>query len=307
MATMQAARLHEWGGTQAVVVEDAPVPEPKENEVRVRVRAASINPVDWKASKGYMQQFLPLPFTLGWDLAGDIDAVGSAVTDFKVGDAVYAATDGYSFAQYAAVPAAYVAPKPKSLSYLHAAAVPVAAQTAWQALFDHANLQPGQKVLIHGAAGGVGSFAVQFAKWKGAHVMGTASAANKDYVLGLGADEFIDYTTTRFEDVVKDADVVLDTVGGETLDRSFEAVKSGGVIVTVAGRPSEDKAKAKGVRATGMRRETNRQEFDQITRLIDEGRIKVPVTEIIPLDRIQEAIAKSESGHVRGKIVVEIP
>lgn len=308
VTTMKAARIHAWGGPEVVQIEDTPVPEPKQDEVLIRVRAASVNPVDWATVQGYMKSFVSLPFTLGSDAAGDVVRVGSGVTHVSDGDAVYASTGGGSFAEFVTVAGKNVARKPTSLDYVAAAAVPVVAQTAWQALFAVGQLTAGQKVLIHAAAGGVGHVAVQLAKWKGAYVIGTASAKNEEFVRGLGADEFIDYQTTRFEDVVQDADLVLVTVGGDTLDRSYAAVKPGGMVVTITGQPSEDKAKARGARtARAAGRNSNRAELEEITRLIDAGVVRPTVSAVYPLDRIREVLDAIATHHTRGKIVVTIP
>jgi NADPH:quinone reductase-like Zn-dependent oxidoreductase len=305
--TMKAARVHEWGEANNVFIDDVPVPEAQSGEVLIRVRASSINPVDWKAQQGYMQQWLKLPLILGWEVAGEIAALGAGVSGFAVGDPVYAKLGSRGFAQYVNVSTETVAPKPKSLDFQGAATLPVAALTADQALFRHGGLQAGQKVLIQGAAGGVGHFAVQLAKWKGAYVVGTGSAENEAFVRGLGADEYINYHTTRFEDVVKDADLVFDTVGGETLDRSYAAAKQGGIVVTIAGRPDEEKAKAHGVRATGMSSTGKRHELDAMSRLVDAGSVKPTRSAVYSLDQVAAALAKIREGHTRGKMVVEIP
>jgi len=308
MASMKAARVHAWGGSEVVQIEDIPVPEPKQDEILIRVRAASVNPVDWVTVQGYLKSFMSLPVALGSDAAGEVVTVGKSVTDISVGDAVYAPTGGGSFAQYVAVAGKNVSRKPTSLDYTAAAAVPVVAQTAWQALFAAGQLRAEQKVLIHAAAGGVGHIAVQLAKWKGAYVIGTASAENADFVRGLGADQVIDYHSTRFEDVVQDADVILVTVSGDTLDRSYDAAKPGGIVVSVVGPPSEEKARARGVRtARAAGRNSNRTELDEITRLIDAGVVKPTVSAVYPLEQIREALDAIATHHTRGKIVVTVP
>ena len=220
MENMKAVRVHNYGGPEVLRFEDAPRPTPGSAELLIRVHAASVNPIDWKVRAGYMKDYipLPLPFIPGWDVSGVVEAVGSGVTKFKKGDEVYARPDvsahGYgAYAQYVVAKEAETALKPKSIDHVHAATIPVGAVTAWRALFDAGGLKKDQKVLIHGAAGGVGSFAVQLAKWKGAHVIGTASARNQAFLRQLGVDEPIDYEKTRFEDVVHDVDVVLDPSG----------------------------------------------------------------------------------------------
>ena len=225
METMKAVRMYDYGGSDVLVYEDVPRPAPAPDEVLVKVRAASVNPMDWKMREGYVRAWidLPMPSTLGRDLAGDVVAVGSAVTDFKVGDAVFGSVHmGLgTHAEYVAVPAAELAPKPASLDYEQAAAVGLPALAAWQALVELGGVSAGQTVLIHAAAGGVGSFAVQIAHHLGAHVIGTASQANAEFVRSLGADEVIDYEHTCFEDVVHDVDFVLDTIGDDTQARSW--------------------------------------------------------------------------------------
>ncbi len=305
--TMKAARIHEWGGD--LILDEIPVPVPKDDQILIRVRASSINPVDWKAQAGYMQQYLSLPLTLGWEAAGDVVALGAAAaaSGLKIGDAVYAKSNSNGFAEFVAVPAINAAPKPASLDYGQAATLPVAALTAWQGLFDHAGLQAGQKVLIHGAAGGVGHFGVQLAKWRGAYVIGTGSAGNEAFIRQVGADQFIDYRTTRFEDVVQDADVVFDTVGGETLERSYAAARSGGIVVTVAGRPSPEAAQARGVRAAGVGATATREQLDVLTAAVEAGQVKPTVSAVYPLAQAGEALAKNKEGHTRGKMVITVP
>ncbi|HWI57176.1 MAG TPA: NADP-dependent oxidoreductase, partial [Bacillota bacterium] len=212
-ATMKAVRIHAFGGPEVLAYEEVPRPEPAIDQILVRVHAAGVNPVDWKIRQGLLGAS-PLPQTMGSDFSGMVEAVSPEVHEFHVGDLVFGvvAEESGSYAEYTVAPVSRVARKPEGLDEVHAAALPIASLTAWQALFDAARLRAGQKVLIHAAAGGVGSFAVQFAHWKGAQVIGTASARNQDYVRGLGVDQFIDYHATRFEEVVQGADVVLDTV-----------------------------------------------------------------------------------------------
>src|SRR5262245_26094782 len=237
---MKAIRLHIRGGPEALVYEEAQQPHPQAGEVLVRVHAAAVTPTEllwvptWKTRTG---EDRPFPIILGHEFSGVIAALGAGVTDWAEGDAVYGLNDWFengAQAEYCVAPAVPLAPKPRLLDHVQAAVVPISALTAWQALFERANLQTGQRVLIHGAAGSVGSFAVQLARWCGGHVTGTASAQNLDFVRVLGAHEVIDYRATRFEDIVHDMDVVFDTVGGETLQRSWGVLKSGGTLVTIA-------------------------------------------------------------------------
>ncbi len=217
------------------------------------------------------------------------------------------ADESGSYAQYALAPVSHIVEKPKQIEHVKAAGITVPAMTAWQALFDEAKLEPGQRVLIHAASGGVGNFAVQFAKWKGAYVIGTASGANAELVRGLGADEFIDYRKTKFEETVRDVDVVFDTVGGETQERSWKALKKGGVLVSIVQPPSEQSAKTHNVRGVFMREDATRtEELTQISQLIANGQVKVNVETILPLSEARKAQELSQSGHARGKIVLKV-
>lgn len=303
---MKAIRIHEFGGLQVLKYEDIPEPQPGPNEIQVRVIAAGVNPVDWKIRRGGMK--IPLPMTLGFDVAGIVNAVGSNNTGFHPGDSVFAkvATPNGGYAEYTLADATHAALKPKSVGFVEAAAIPTAGLTAWQSLFDVAGLEKGQSVLIHGAAGGVGSFAVQFAKWKGAHVIGTASAGNVEFLRSIGADEVIDYKTKRFEDVVHDVDVVLDTIGEDTFERSWGTLKPGGFLVTTVANVPEGAAKSHGVRAKRIMSQANGKDLAQIAAIVDERRIKPVVTAVFPLAEAKRAQEMSESGHTRGKIVLRV-
>ena len=247
MESMKAVRIHNYGGPEVLKFEDAPAPQPGPGEVLVRIHAAAVNPVDWKVRAGRLKERIqyPLPLIPGWDFSGVVEATGPGVTRLKKGDEVYARPDiarNGAYAEYIVAKESEVAFKPKSVDHVQAAAIPLAALTAWQALFDTAGLKAGQKVLIHGAAGGVGSFAVQLAKRKGAHVIGTASGRNQSFLRELGVDEAIDYEKTGFEDVVHDVDVVLDTIGGDTQNRSWKVLKKGGILVSIISPPSAEEA-----------------------------------------------------------------
>lgn len=306
--TMKAVQIHSFGGPEVLRFEDAPRPEPRNREVLVRVVAAGVNPADWKLREGKFGQ-IPFPSIMGSDFSGEIEALGPGVEEFRVGEHVFGsvADASGSYAQYALAPVAHIVEKPKQIDHVTAAAIPVPAMTAWQALFDEAKLSAGQRVLIHAASGGVGNFAVQFAKWKGAYVIGTASGSNADLVRSLGVDEFIDYRSTRFEDAVHDVDVVFDTIGGDTQERSWKVLKKGGVLVSIVQPPSEQSAKTHGVRGIFMREDATRnQELTEISKLVASGEVKVNVETILPLSEARQAQELSQSGHARGKIVLKV-
>ena len=304
---LKAIRIHEFGGPDILKYEDIPEPQPGSGEIRIRVIAAGVNPMDWKIRSGYISE-LPLPMIVGLDVAGVVDAVGQGETSFQPEDEVFAKVSigqgGY--AEYTVVSSAQAAQKPKSIGFIESAAIPTAGLAAWQSLFDLAGLERGQAVLIHGAAGGVGTFAVQFAKWKGAYVIGTASGKNAEFMKSIGADEVIDYRNQRFEDVVSDLDVVLDTIGGDTLERSWGVLKPGGFLVTtVAGIP-EGIPQKYGVRAERLMTQADGKELAQIADIIDEQKIKPIVTTVLPLTDARKAHEMSESHHARGKIVLRV-
>jgi len=311
MATMNAVRIHQYGGPEVLRYEGAPFPRADTGEVLIKVHAAGVNPIDWKVRAGFAKDRLKykMPFIPGWDLSGVVETVGDRTSHFKVGDEVYGrpdiARDG-AYAQYIAVRETEVALKPTSVDHLHAAAVPLAALTAWQALSNAAKLSAHQSVLIHGAAGGVGSFAVQFAKLKGARVIGTASKKNHEFLRSLGAEETIDYNTTRFEDVVHDVDAVLDTITGETADRSYQVIKKGGVYVSILMPPSEQKAAARGIRAAHTFVQANPEQLADIAKLIDSGKLKVIIEKVFPLAEARAAQELNAQGHTRGKIVLRV-
>jgi len=311
MATMKAVRIHEYGGPEVLKYEDAPKPQPGPGEVLIRVYAAGVNPVDWKARQGYLQQMMKykLPMIPGWDASGVIESVGAGATRFKPGDEVYSRPDlgrDGTFAEYVVVKESEVALKPESVDHITAAAIPLAALTAWQALYDAAKVSAGQKVLIHGAAGGVGCFAVQLAKMRGAHIIATASKKNHDFLRSLGVAECIDYNTTKFEDVVHDADVVLDTITGETMERSWQCLKKGGILVSILEPPKPEKAAAHGVRCHHTFVAANADELAEIAKLVDAGKLKVIIDKVFPLSEARAAQEANASGHTRGKIVLRV-
>jgi len=311
MATMKAIRLHSHGGPDVLVMEEMPRPQVGAGEVLIRVHAAGVNPLDWKVRAGHVRAWLEhsLPLIPGWDVSGVVEALAPDVTAFKIGDEVYGMLDFLrdgAYAEYVATRTLNLAFKPSSIDYTQAAAVPLASLTAWQSLFEVAGLKSGQTVLIHGAAGGVGHFAVQFAKWKEAKVIGTASAGNEDFLRELGADEVIDYRSTRFEKAVQDVDVVLDTIGGDTQQRSWQVLRKGGILVATLGISSPESAHDRGVRGEGIMVHPDAAQLTQIAALIDAGDLKPSATTILPLAEAARAHEVSQKGHVRGKIVLQV-
>jgi len=308
---MKAIRIHEFGGPEVLKLENAPRPKTGADEVLIKVFATSVNPVDWKIRNGQRKKKFPTSFPLipGWDVSGEIEEVGSGIKNFRRGDEVYSRTDltrNGAYAEFVVVKADQVEMKPKSIDHEQAAAVPLAGLTAWQGLFDHGHLQPGQKVLIHAASGGVGTFAVQFAKWKGAFVAATTSKENINFVKQLGANEVIDYKKEKFEDKLKDIDLVFDTIGGATQKRSLKVLKNGGRLITTLKPENQGEAKAKNIHVEGFTAQSYPEELEQIAQLIDAGKVKPVITVIMPLERAAEAQKLSEEGHTRGKIVLKV-
>ncbi len=305
--TMKAIRIHNYGGPEVLQYEDAPRPKPQAGEVLVRVHAAGVNPIDWKVREGHMKDFWPHEFPLipGWDLSGIVEKLGRG----EIGDEVYSLPDptrNGAYADYIVVREPELALKPSSLHHIRAAAVPLAALTAWQSLFETAQLQPGQRVLIHAGSGGVGHFAVQLAKWKGAYVFATASTKNQDLLRELGVDEPIDYTQERFEDVARKIDIVLDTLGDETQERSWSVLKEGGNLVSLVQPPSEEKAKELGVRAAIIGAQPNGAQLAEIAKIIDSGKLAPVFDRILPLSEARRAHELSQSGHTHGKIALRV-
>jgi len=303
--TMKAVCIHSFGGPNVLRFEDVPVPKPGRNEILVRVHAAGVNPVDWKIREGLLGQG-PLPQIMGSDFSGVVESLGPDARAFRVGDPVFGivAEESGSYAEFATTPESRVARKPDALEHVQAAALPIASLRAWQALFDTAQLQAGQKILIHAAAGGVGGFAVQFARWKGAHVIGTASAQAASDVRELGAKEVIDYRSAKFEDVVHDVDVVLDTIGGDTQERSWKVLKRGGILVSLVRPPPQEKASAQGVRGAMLISKPRGDQLARIADLVVSGDVKIRVEKVLPLREARQAQELSQSGHAHGKIVL---
>jgi NADPH:quinone reductase-like Zn-dependent oxidoreductase len=282
---MQAVVMHETGGPDVLRLEEAERPEPADGEVLIRVHAASVNPVDWKYRRGLVDT--PLPAVLGSDGSGTVEV--SRADGFAEGDEVFGRTASGSYAEFAAADAGAIAKKPAGVSHEQAAAIPVAGLTAWQALFDRAGLEQGQTALVAGAAGGVGHFAVQFAVRAGARVIGTGSSRNRDFVRGLGADDYVDYTQQDVGDAVSDVDVAFDTVGGETTESLLPTVREGGILVTIAGAPPEAAAKERGVRAELVVMSPTSEQLARIAELVATGEVRVELTEVLPLSEVQRA------------------
>ncbi len=309
--TMKAVVIHEYGGPEVLKYEDVPQPEPKQDQLRIHVIAAGVNPVDGMIRSGMFDKegHRAFPVILGGDISGVVERVGSNITKFKSGDPVFAYVsldNSGGYAQYAVVTEREAAPKPKSLTYVEAAAVPIVALTAWQALIDTAKLKAGQTVLIHGGSGGVGSFAIQIAKAHGAKVIATASTANQELLKQLGADVAIDYTKQNFENVAKDVDVVLDSIGKDTLARSYGVMKKGGIIVSLVARPDPAELEKHGIRGEALSVDPNSDELSEIGKLIDEKKINVIVSQTFPLSEARKAQEQVATGHTRGKIVLKV-
>ena len=319
---MKAIRINDFGGPEAMKLEEIERPVPAPDEILVKVYASGVNPVDWVVRNGgndFLKPYLKLPMTLGWDAAGIVEETGSEVTELKKGDEVYGVPNfpgsNGSYAEYCAAKAIQFSVKPKSISFNEAAGVPLVGLVAWTSIFELGKLQPGQRILIHGASGGVGSFAVQFAKAKGAYVIGTASAGNLDFLKQIGADEVIDYRSQKFEDLLQDIDVVFDASPlRDNNDRmkSVGVLKNGGILVSVnVDFPFDEtvlealaKKNAKGELLYAQM--NHREWLTEIARLIDEGKVKVVISKVYLLEEVAEAHRESETFHVRGKLVLEI-
>ncbi len=312
MSIMKAVRLYHLGGPEVLTYEDAPRPEPSEGEVLVRVHAASVNPADWKTRGGFQptRQPLSFPHILGWDIAGVIESVGPSVTTFRPGEEVYGLIrfpqPGAAYAQYTTAPVAHLAAKPTSLDFIHAAALPLVALTAWQALFEVAHLQRDQTVIIHGATGGVGHIAVQLAKAQGAYVIAVASARNADIVRKLGADKVIDSHETEFERYASNVDVVFDTVGGPNAPRLALTMKRGATYVSIAwALPSAEQIADAGITAQGMLVHPDAHTLVELAHWVEKGLVTPVIERVFPLEHAAQAHELGEQGHVCGKIVLD--
>jgi NADPH:quinone reductase-like Zn-dependent oxidoreductase len=316
---MKAIQIHSFGGPEVLMYQDVPRPTAGTGEVLIRVQAAGVNPAEWKAASGKAKLIreMPLPLTLGWDVSGIVEEVGPDVTAFQQGDAVYGllrfpSPSAGTYAEYVTAPVADLALKPTSIDHIHAAAVPMAALTAWQGLFEHGKLEAGQTALITGAAGGVGHFAVQLAKSKGAQVIGVASGRHAAFLREMGVDQFIDYTSTSIEDVAHDVDLLLDTVGGRDGDHLLSVLKRGGTLIPVlsrsysAGRVEEAGITIRTTLANIMQLRSNGAQLVEIGELIDAGQVRVAIDAVVPLAEAARAHERSAAGHVQGKIVLAV-
>lgn len=313
---MKAISINEPGGVDVLQLIETPTPAIADNEVLVEVKAISINPIDVKSRSGkglYSRLEEEDPLILGWDISGIVTDIGKSVKDFNKGDAVFGMVNfpghGKAYAEYVAVPTSHIALKPSNISYEEAATATLAALTAWQALVTNARLKKGDKVLIHAASGGVGHFAVQIAKHFGAYVIGTSSAKNKDFVLGLGADEHIDYQTQQFEEKTSDLDFVLDTIGDDYIDRSLKIIKKGGTIISLPSGQNgtvSEKANEKGVNGYPILVKSNGDDMKQIAHLLEIGAIKAHVSESFSFDKLAKAHTAVESNRTVGKVVIKV-
>lgn len=308
---MKAARTHGRGGPEQIFVEDAPMPDLQPGDALVRVIATGITPAEltWDATYQHPDGSARVPSTLGHEVSGVVESVSAGVTDLHAGDEVYGlcefARDGAA-AEYVAVPASNLARKPRLLDAVRTAALPLSALTAWQALFDHAGLAAGQRVLIHGGAGGVGSLAVQLARWRGASVIATARAGDAEFVTALGAEQVIDYEKQRFEELVGNVDVVLDPIGGETRERSWRVLRRGGILVTLPSPVAAGEAEQYHVRGVFFIVTGNRMELAEIANLVDAGHLRPLVAAVLPLAQARVAFARAAAGPNRGKIVLQV-
>lgn len=305
---ISAVHVYQYGGPEELKIERIPCPIPKENEVLIRVHAAGVLPADWKIRQGLLVNARPVqfPYIPGISLAGVVEEVGAGVTRFRNGDQVFGRSAMGTYAEYTVATEESLVLKPTSIRFDDAAAIYGGASTAWQALIHDGLLKAGQLVLVHGAAGGVGQFAVQLAKWKGAHVIGTASSANVDFVRALGADTVIDYNSTPFEQIVQEVDLVLDTVGGETQDRSWQVLKTGGTLVSLLKQPSLERAKDLGIRALKTSSQSTNEDLTTIARLIEDGILKTKIAKAFPLHEVGLAHEMCQRGHGRGRIILGI-
>src|SRR5438552_4918952 len=309
--TMKAMVVHKFGGPEVMKYEDAQRPEPKDDEILVRVMAAAVNPVDSYVRQGMFAKrgMDNRPAIIGYDISGVVEKTGANAKKFKAGEKVYSYLSvmrGGGYAEFAIAKESETALKPKNINFEEAAAVPLAATTAWQSLVDEAKLNAGQTVLVHGGSGGVGSFAIQIAKARGAKVIATASTAHQDLLKQLQVDQAIDYTTTKFEDMVKDVDVVLNCVRAKALARSYGVVKKGGIIVSITDEPDQTECAKHGIRGSRLGAHPDANVLEELTKLIEAGKMKPIVSQTLPLADASKAHQQIETHHTLGKIVLKV-
>ncbi|MGC9492798.1 NADP-dependent oxidoreductase, partial [Vibrio genomosp. F10] len=308
---MRAVQIHQYGGTETLKLENVAKPEINDDDILISVKSASINPVDWKIREGYLQSFIPyeLPLTLGWDVAGVVAEVGSNVKEFSVGDEVFSRPNisrNGSYADYIAVKADEAVLKSTKLDFGQAASLPLAGITAWQCLVDVADVQPGQRVLVHAGAGGVGHLAIQIAKAKGATVIATASSVNLDLLKELGADQAVDYAKAPLIEQIESVDIVLDTMGGDVQKTSWALLKENGILVSVVDQPDEAVANEHKVRSAFVFIEPSSRILKELNQLVDADLLKPLIEHRFSLEKIVDAHLQSQSGRTRGKIVIDV-
>lgn len=304
---MKAIRIHEYGDASTLKLEDAPRRSAGDDQILVRIRDAGVNPIDWKIRQGYLKDLRPasFPLTIGQDFAGEVVEAGRSVKNFRVGDRVFGFAHG-SYAEYAVAPVSTVARIPDSMDFATAAALPTAGLTALQIVRDIVAARSGTTLLIHGAAGGVGSFATQIAIHLGARVNGTATGADLDYIESLGVEEAIDYRHERFEDKVREVDAVIDLVGGDTLNRSYAVVKKGGILASTVQYVDEERAKRTGIRVAQVLMQPNTADLTELARLVETGVVKPRLTRVISLADARQAQELGESGKIHGKVILKV-
>lgn len=310
---MKAAQIDRYGTKNVVTINDIPSPQVSDGKILLEIHAASANPIDWKIRDGILKDVMPVqfPFTLGFDVSGVVLEVGAGVEHFKKGDEVYGQAGVFnggsgSFAQIALADTSTLAPKPALLSDAEAASLPLTAVSAWQALVDHLDLKKGQKILIHGGAGGIGTFAIQIAKHLGAEVATTVGTKDREYARTLGADTVIDYKQEQFEQMLKEYDAVFDTAGGETYKKSFSVLRKGGMIVSMVEQPDQDLMKQHDVTALSQFTKVTAERLQKISDLTKQGVIKTHIDKTFPLNQAAEALEYLKTGHPAGKVVIQV-
>lgn len=304
---MKAIRINKYGHSDQIKIENVPSPLPKDDQILVEVHAIGVNPVDWKIREGLFKEMMPaqFPFTLGQDFAGKVIATGKATHLYKQGDLVYGFAQG-AYAEFVCVGESTIAKIPEDVDYITAAAIPTAGLTAYQLLMNALELRAGQTVLIHGAGGGVGSFAVQLALWKKAKIIATASSVDHEYLSKLGVTEIINFEKERFEGRIKEVDAVIDLIGGDILERSIPLIKKGGIIATTVGPMNEQMIKERGIRGISFMVKQNSEDLVQLSSLVQKGIVRPRINEVLPMEEAKRAQDDQQLHHSKGKIVLEV-